>query len=82
MLAKADKLGRANGILVGRELGGVDDGLGGHKHGVHVDTGAQAGDVDAGADAAGGRERWGMDWMTRRSASPMPFWTSAEKPPR
>ena len=25
---------------------------------------------------------WGMDWITRRSASPMPFWTSAEKPPR
>ena len=34
-------------ILVGREFSGIDDGLGGHEHGVHVDTGAQAGDVDA-----------------------------------
>ena len=58
-VGKADKLGGANGILVGRELGGVDDGLGGHEHGIHVDTGAQASDVDAGADAAGGSERLG-----------------------
>ena len=58
-VGKADKLGGANGILVGRKLGGIDDGLGGHEHGVHVDAGTQAGDVDAGADAAGGSERLG-----------------------
>lgn len=56
-IGEADELGGANGILVGRELGSVDDGLGGHEHGVHVDAGAQAGDVDAGADAARGGER-------------------------
>lgn len=81
-VGKADKLGSADGILVGREFSGIDDGLRSHEYGVHVDAGTQAGDVDAGADAARGGERLGMDWMTRRSASPMPFWTSAEKPPR
>lgn len=62
-VGKADKLGSADGILVGREFSGIDDGLGGHKHGVHIDAGAQAGDVDAGADAARGGEglRNGLD---------------------
>ena len=79
MLAKATELGSADGILVCRKLGGIDDGLSRHEHGtIRGDAGTRAGDVDAGADAAGGGERLGMDWMTRRSAT-VPFWTSAEK---
>ncbi len=57
-VGKADKLGSADGVLVGRELSGVDDGLRSHEYGSRdVDAGTETGDVDAGADAARGGER-------------------------
>ena len=80
-VGKADKLGGANGILVCRKLGGIDDGLSRHEHGIHVDAGAQASDVDAGADAAGGGERLGDGLDDTAVGVADAFWTSAEKPP-
>ena len=59
MLAKQTNLEAPTESSSAVSLAGIDDGLGGHEHGVHVDAGTQAGDVDAGADAAGGSERLG-----------------------
>ena len=58
-VGEADELGGAHGIAVRRELGGVDDGLGCHEDGVHVDASAQTRDVHARAHTARGGKRLG-----------------------
>ena len=56
-VTEGDELRRADAVVIGGELGGIDNRLTHHLYRVHIDTGLGRADVDGGAYSLGDGER-------------------------